>query len=296
MDNNAATSQNPPLAAGLTLLASAFVAGTTLLAKALGTGTLGPAMHPLQISHGRFLFAFLGFATAAMILRPTLQRPNWKLHIGRSSLGWGGVTLMFAAAAFIPLSDATAISFLNPVVGMLLAIPFLGEKIGPWRWGSAVLAFTGAMVLTRPGAGALELGAILALCAACFLGGEVIFMKKLTGRERPFQILLINNALGLTIASAVVIFVWQTPTPAQWAGLAGIGLLMATAQTCFINAMRLADASFVAPFFYAALAFAALYDAIIFGVIPDHVSWIGTALILCAAAILVWREARHASK
>ncbi|CUH54184.1 DMT family transporter [Shimia marina] len=296
MDNNAATSQNPPLAAGLTLLASAFVAGTTLLAKALGTGTLGPAMHPLQISHGRFLFAFLGFATAAMILRPTLQRPNWKLHIGRSSLGWGGVTLMFAAAAFIPLSDATAISFLNPVVGMLLAIPFLGEKIGPWRWGSAALAFTGAMVLTRPGAGALELGAILALCAACFLGGEVIFMKKLTGRERPFQILLINNALGLTIASAVVIFVWQTPTPAQWAGLAGIGLLMATAQTCFINAMRLADASFVAPFFYAALAFAALYDAIIFGVIPDRVSWIGTALILCAAAILVWREARHASK
>ncbi|MEL7205164.1 MAG: EamA/RhaT family transporter, partial [Pseudomonadota bacterium] len=55
---------NPPLAALLTLLAAAFVAGTTLLAKALGTGSfgswdLGPPLHPLQISQGRFLFALI---------------------------------------------------------------------------------------------------------------------------------------------------------------------------------------------------------------------------------------------
>ena len=264
-----------------------------MLANALGTGALGPEMHPLQISHGRFLFAFLGFATAAMIIRPHITRPSWGLHIGRSTLGWGGVTLMFAAAAFIPLSDATAISFLNPVVGMLLAIPFLGEKIGPWRWESAALAFGGAMVLTRPGAGALEFGAFLALGAAFAMGGELIFIKKLTGRERPFQILLINNAIGLTIASVAAAFVWQMPTLQQWAALVGIGLLMASAQTCFINAMRMADASFVSPFFYTSLAFAALYDAAVFSVMPDAISWLGAGIILCAAAILVWREGRN---
>jgi len=42
--------QNPGLAAALTLAAAAFAAGTTLLAKALGTGALGPELHPLQIS------------------------------------------------------------------------------------------------------------------------------------------------------------------------------------------------------------------------------------------------------
>ncbi|MFY0618339.1 DMT family transporter [Shimia sp.] len=293
MDPKTAPRTNPALAAALTLAASGFAAGTTLLAKALGTDTLGPALHPLQISHGRFLFAFLGFATVAMIVRPAISRPNWGLHVGRSTLGWGGVTLMFAAAAFIPLSDATAISFLNPVVGMLLAIPFLGERIGPWRWGSAALAFTGAMVLTRPGSGALEFGAVLALGAALAMGGELIFIKKLTGRERPFQILLINNGIGLTIASAAALFVWHAPTPLQWAALAGIGLLMASAQTCFINAMRLADASFVSPFFYTTLAFAALYDAVVFSVLPDAISWVGAAIIMTAAAILVWREARQ---
>ncbi|MCP4819217.1 MAG: DMT family transporter [Shimia sp.] len=286
------TRPNPALAAALTLAASGFAAGTTLLAKALGTETLGPALHPLQVSHGRFLFAFIIFSTAAAFLRPRFSRPNWKLHVGRSTLGWGGVTLMFAAAAFIPLSDATAISFLNPVVGMLLAIPFLGERIGPWRWGSAAIAFAGAMILTRPGSGALEFGALLALCAACALGGELIFIKLLSGREKPFQILLINNAIGLTIATVAVCFVWQTPNAAQWAALAGIGALMASAQTCFVNAMRLADASFVSPFFYTSLAFAAFYDALVFSVLPDAVSYVGAAMILTAAAILVWREAR----
>ncbi|MEO9461085.1 MAG: DMT family transporter, partial [Marinomonas sp.] len=247
------TQSNPALAAFLTLAASAFAAGTTLLAKALGTGALGPALHPLQISHGRFLFALLAISSVAAFMRPKIAKPNWGLHIGRSTLGWGGVTLMFAAAAYIPLSDATAISFLNPVVGMLLAIPFLGERIGRWRWGSAVIAFSGAMVLVRPGAGALEFGALLALGAALCMGSELIFIKLLSGRERPFQILLANNAIGLTIATVAVLFVWHPPTALQWAALAAIGFLMAAAQACFVNAMARADASFVSPFFYMAL-------------------------------------------
>lgn len=287
------TSQNPALAALLTIAASGFAAGTTLLAKALGTGALGTPLHALQISHGRFLFAFLGFAIAALILRPRFTKPNLGLHIGRSSLGWGGVTLMFAAASFIPLADATAISFLNPVFGMLFAIPFLGERIGPWRWGSAAIALLGALILMRPGAGALQFGALIALTAALCMGAELIFIKLLSGREKPFQVLISNNAIGLVIATVAVLFVWQSPAPLQWLALAGIGALMAMAQTCFINAMRLADASFVSPFFYCALAFATLYDALAFSVWPDWTSWCGAALILASAAILAWRETRN---
>lgn len=176
--------QNPALAALLTLAASAFAAGTTLLAKALGTGVLGPEMHAMQISHGRFLFALLGIGVATVVLRPRFTRPNLKLHVMRSSLGWGGVSLMFAAAAFIPLSDATAISFLNPVFGMMLAIPLLGEKVGPVRWSAALIALIGAAVLTRPGSGAIEMGALLALGSAMLLGTELITIKLLSRLEK----------------------------------------------------------------------------------------------------------------
>lgn len=284
--------QNPALAAMLTLCAAGFVAGTTLLAKALGTGALGPGMHALQVSHGRFLFAFLAIGAVTVVTRHRLSRPDLRLHVLRSGLGWGGVTLMFAAAAFIPLSDATAISFLNPVFAMMLAIPFLGETVGRVRWSAAGIALLGAAILTRPGSGVIELGALLALGAAFLLGAEMIPIKRLSGREGTVQILLMNNGIGLLIATVAAAFVWQWPSPQQWAALAAIGVLMASAQACFVNAMARADASFVAPFFYAALVFAALYDALVFGVIPDTVSFIGAAIILCGAGLLAWREAR----
>ena len=284
--------QNPALAASLTVLAAAFAAGTTLLAKALGTGVLGPEMHALQISFGRFLFALIAISCATAVMRPRFTRPHLGLHAGRSALGWGGVTLMFAAAAFIPLSDATAISFLNPVFGMLLAIPLLGEKVGPVRWSAALIALAGAAVLTRPGGDAIELGAVLALCSALCLGAELILIKRLSGREGPLQILFVNNAIGLCIAGFAASFVWQSPTASQWAALAGIGVLMAGAQACFVNAMARADASFVAPFFYAALVFAAIYDAAVFRVVPDAVSVLGACIILTGAGLLAWREGR----
>lgn len=284
---------NPALAALLTLLAAALLAGTTLLAKALGTGALGPALSPFQISHGRFLFALLGISAMAALIRPRFTRPDLATHARRSALGWGGVTLMFAAAAFIPLSDATAISFLNPVFGMLLAIPLLGERVGPIRWAAAATALVGAVILMRPGGGVIETGALLALGAAVCLGGELIFIKRLSGREGPWQILLVNNAIGLGIATLAVLRVWTAPTPAQWAALAALGLLMALAQTAFVNAMARGDASFVAPFFYTTLIFAALYDGVIFGIWPDAISVAGAAVIVAGAGLLLWREGRR---
>ncbi|WP_320178336.1 DMT family transporter [Roseovarius pacificus] len=285
--------QNPALAAMLTLAASAFAAGTTLLAKALGTGVLGPEMHALQISHGRFLFAFVAITTMIAVVRPRMTRPDFRLHAIRSAFGWGGVTLMFAAAAFIPLSDATAISFLNPVFGMMLAIPLLGEKVGPIRWSAALIALAGAVILTRPGGGAIEFGAMLALGSALLLGAELIAIKRLSGREGPYQILLVNNGIGLLIATLAMLPVWQMPTAQQWAALAAVGMLMAMAQACFVNAMARADASFVAPFFYAALVFAAIYDALVFHVLPDTVSVAGALIILTGAGLLAWREGRR---
>ena len=174
---------NPPLAIAFMLTATAFIAATMVMAKSLGTDTLGPPLHPLQISHGRFLFAFIAITAAAVILRPVAQ-PNLTLRLQPAhAFGWGGVTLMFAAVAFIPLADATAISFLNPVFAMLLAIPLLGERVGPVRWARRPLPCSGALILLRPTPESFQPAALLALGAALVMGMELIFIKKLSGRE-----------------------------------------------------------------------------------------------------------------
>ena len=288
--------QNIPLAIGFMVLATVFIAASTLFAKALGTGVFGPPMHALQISNGRFLFAFMAISGAVLITRQPIRNPDLRLHAVRTVFGWGGVTLMFAAVAFIPMSDATAISFLNPVFAMILAIPLLGEKVGPWRWAAAGIALTGAVILLRPTTGSLQFGAILALMAAVVMGFEVIFIKKLAGREGPLQILWVNNSFGLGISAVAVLAVWEMPTLAQWGGLAGVGLSMAVAQACFVNAVARAEASFIVPFTYATLVFASLYDGIIFGVVPDVVSSVGAGIIVAGGVLLAWREARLARR
>ena len=285
--------RNPGLAASLILAATAFIAGTTLLAKLLGTDTLGPPLHPFQISHGRFVFAFLTFGSAALLLRPRIVRPSWGLHLGRTGFGWIGVTLMFSSVAFIPLSDATAIAFLNPVFAMMLAIPLLGEKVGPVRWSAAGIAMFGAVILLRPSPDSFQPAALLALGAAAAMGFELIFIKKLSGREPVLQILFLNNLVGMLIASFAVAPFWQPPTPGQWLALAGIGVIMACAQTAFVNGMARADASFVAPFSYATLIFATIYDFALFKAIPDTISVIGAGIILVGALLLALREGRN---
>ena len=283
---------NPALAAGLIAVATAFIAATTLIAKALGTDQFGPAIHPFQIVFGRFLFAFLAFSIAVAILRPTLQRPHLGLHLARTLGGWAGLTLMFASVAYIPLADATAISFINPVFGMIFAIPFLGERVGKWRWLAAGISLIGAMILLRPTPDSFQPAALLALAAAVILGAELNVIKKLTSRENPFSILFVNNAIGVGIAGVAVIWVWQAPMPTQWVLMATLGVAMAVAQTCSVNAMARADASFVAPFSYGTLIFAALYDVVFYDVIPDHVTLLGAAIIILGALLLAWREGR----
>jgi drug/metabolite transporter (DMT)-like permease len=107
------------------------------------------------------------------------------------------------------------------------------------------------------------------------------------------QILLINNALGALIATMAALFVWQWPSPAQWATLAALGFTMASAQSLYIQAMRRADASFVMPFSYATLIFAAFYDLAVFGVVPTALSALGAGVILAGGLLLAWREGRR---
>ncbi|MEQ8585541.1 MAG: DMT family transporter [Thalassobaculaceae bacterium] len=275
--------------------AASLVAATTLMAKVLGQDLLGDPLPGFMVSAGRFLFAWLALVPVIAVMRPGFQGTRWKLHAARSVAGWATVTCIFTAAALMPLGDATAISFLNPLIAMVLAIPLLGERVGPWRWGAAGLALLGALVLIRPGMAAFQPAALIALAAALFGAFEVIFIKMLAGRsagegEPAIRILFVNNTIGATVAGCVALTVWQWPTPQQWLVLAAIGVVMVTAQSLFIQAMKRADASYVMPFFYAALVFAALYDAAVFEVVPVPLSILGAVLIVTGAVVLVWRE------
>ncbi len=282
-----------PLRGALMMLcASALVAATSLLAKVLGNGLSGDALHPLQVSAGRFVFAFSALLIIAPKLGLKFQAVPWRWHFLRSLFGWMGVTCMFAAAARMPLADAIAISFLSPIATMAMAIPLLGERVGVVRWSAAGISLLGAMILIRPGSDAFQVAALIALAAAFLMGLEAVFIKRLSGFEPTIRILFINNGFGAMLALTAATFVWVPPSTTQWGLLVLLGLIMVTAQTFFIQAMKSADASYVIPFFYATLVFAALYDFGVFQVIPGTFNLVGAAIIVAGAVFLAYRERR----
>jgi len=155
---------------------------------------------------------------------------------------------------------------------------------------AAVIAVTGAMILIRPGMEAFRVVALVALAAAFFQGTEGFLIKRLSGIEPVLRILLINNGFGAAVAVAAGFFVWVPLTIPQWAMLALLGVIMITAQLLFTLAMKRADASYVIPFFYSTLVFAAAYDLAVFGDMPAPSNWLGGGLIVAGAILLAWRE------
>ncbi|MCR9254594.1 MAG: DMT family transporter [Alphaproteobacteria bacterium] len=269
------------------VMASALLAVTTLFAKALGLD----GMHPLQVSSGRFLFALLALGALVAVrpgLRPGWTGTRWSVHLMRSVCGWLGVSCMFAAVALMPLAEATAISFLSPIVTMILAVIVLRELFG-WRKGvAASLSLAGAMVIIQPGSDAFQVAALVALAAACFMGAEGLFIKKLSDSEPPLRILLINNAIGASIALFAALWVWQAPSPQQWGLMAALGITMVIAQSFFIQSMKRAPATVVMPAFYMTLLFAAVYDILFFAIWPTETAWIGAAMIIAGALVVAF--------
>ncbi|MBX2870062.1 MAG: DMT family transporter [Acidiferrobacterales bacterium] len=272
------------------LIAVALFSVTSLLAKVLGGNEAVNQIHPFQISAFRFIFAFALIATIYRANSTPLRGIQWNWHVGRSIFGWLGVSCLFAAATQIPLGDANAISFLSVIVAMALSVYFLGENVGVRRWSAALVALLGGLLIARPGTTAFHPAALIAMASALFIGIEAIFLKKLSGRDHPLQILFCNNFIGATISLVVLVFVWQMPLPNQWLALAAIGVIMLGAQYFNILALQREEASYLLPFWYGAPLFAALYDFLLYEEVVSTWSALGIMMIVLGGVIISVRS------
>ena len=80
----------------------------------------------------------------------TLLRIHWPLHLLRGVLGVGMIAGFVYGLARMPLSTAYAIAFASPLMVTALAVPLLGEKVGPRRWTAIALGVIGVLVVLRP--------------------------------------------------------------------------------------------------------------------------------------------------
>ena len=135
----------------LFILSAAFLFGLgSVLSKKVGYVDASNSIHPFQIVYARFFFAFIFVSLIVLFKGAKFKSPNLRLHITRSVCGWTGVAILFSGVIFIPASDAVAITFLNPVFAMLLAIFVLKERLKMNRWIATFISLLGMLVLLRP--------------------------------------------------------------------------------------------------------------------------------------------------
>ena len=266
----------------LFILSAAFLFGLgSILGKKVGYADASDSIHPLQIVYARFFFALIIVSLIVLFKRPQFKRPNLQLHFARSACGWTGVAILFSGVIFIPASDAVAITFLNPLFAMLLAIFVLKERLIINRWIATLISLLGMLILLRPTLDfESNIFAYLCLAGAFIMGVEILMIKVLSEKEPFLQILLINNFIATLMGVVPMIFFFKVPNLLQSIELFSIGAAMVLGQFFFLNAMKGTETSFIAPFFYSTLVFVMILDLIFFGVIPDIISLIGASLII----------------
>lgn len=229
--------------------------------------------------------------TLATIGARGLLRVHWPLHLLRGALG----VLMMAGFVYglrsLPLSTAYAITFVAPLLVTALAVPLLGEHVGPRRWAAIVVGLVGVLVILRPtGAGMLTLGGLAVLGAAVCWAASAITVRLLAQRDSTQAMVFWLMAIMGIVCGALAWPDWRPIQSAHWPTIAGIGIAGTLAQVLLTEAFRRGEASLLSPLEYTALLWGTGLDVALWGVLPDAATWIGAAIIVASGLYLVRRE------
>lgn len=250
-------------------------------------------LHPFEVAFFRNLFglAFLAPWLFRYGLAP-FRTSNLRLHGLRSILNLVSMLCFFSALTLAPLADVTAITFTAPIFACALAAPLLRESVGKLRWAAVALGFAGTLVVLRPGIGEIGAGPLLAVTAALLWGAAILVIKRLTRSEPSVTITayMMIFLAPMSLAAAIPFWTWPSMEQCAWMlALAAFG----TAGHLFLNqALKEGETSVVTPVDFVRLVWAAVIGYLVFGELPDAMTWIGGAMICASAGMIAWREGR----
>jgi drug/metabolite transporter (DMT)-like permease len=264
---------------------------------------LSAFMSSLQVTLGRFAFQMV-FALAVAAIGPglaVLRAPNIWPHLLRGVFLSGASLCFFTAIATMPVADAIAIFFVEPMILTALSAIVLRESVGPRRWAAVAVGLVGAIIIIRPGFANFGATALLPLATAFLFALYLMITRQLSGSGGMLCVqftaglagtvllglaFIATNMAGYEPARAVM------PDLPGWALLAMVGGMSFFAHGLIVKAFAHAPASVLAPFNYLEIVSATLFGFLVFGDFPDGPTWLGIALIVGSGIYIAHRENR----
>ncbi len=280
----------PPRAA-LMMVASATLFGLMAVAIRYASHSL----HAFEIAFFRCLFG-------ALFALPLIHVHGWRIlrtqrlgfYVARCLVGTASMLCGFWALVHLPLAQAVALSYSTPMFVTIGAVLVLGEVVRMRRWSAVVAGFIGVVVIMRPASSDFSSATLVALTAAALSGLVTISIKFLSRSEPPDRIVLLTTLLWVPMTLPGALVVWQWPTLEAWPWLVLSGALGTGGHYCWTRALKLADASALAPLSYLQLLVVAALAWLLFGEVIDRYTVLGAGIVIGASLYIARREARLA--
>jgi drug/metabolite transporter (DMT)-like permease len=275
-------------------MALLLLMGTTII-FALGDATSKltvATMHPAQIFFVRCVivagvtvpFVFFRLGSAAF------RTDHPKTQIFRGICVLLSSVLFISGLSYLPLADASALNFVWPLLITVLSVFILREKVGVRRWAATAVGFFGMLLIIRPGTSAFQTAAFFPLISALTWSIAAVMTRSVSAHDRAETTIVWSSLVMLAGSCLMVPFFWETPTPREWLMMSAIGLFSIVGHSLMVFAYERANASFLAPFSYVQLVWAASLGYLVFGSIPDRWIAAGSFLIVASGIYTAHRE------
>ncbi|MBV5266647.1 DMT family transporter [Pinisolibacter aquiterrae] len=262
---------------------------------------LTQSMPAMEVAFVRFVGQLLVAGVVGLVIGEgrRLIPPRPLGHVLRGLFLAATSLLFFSALAAMPLTDALAIAFAEPMILTALSPIFLGETIGWRRWAACGVGFLGTLIIIRPSFEQFGHVALLPLGSALTFAGYHIMTRKLSGQGSltavQFTTGLVGTvALGIVLAASAGAGVLSAPVVwpqgMGWVIFLSIGVLSFVTHGMIVTAFGHAPAAVLAPFGYLEIVSATGLSLLVFGDFPDPPTWAGIGLIVASGLYIVHRE------
>lgn len=249
----------------------------------------------VEIAFYRNLIGCLPFLFVVFALRRrqilVLKTKPWLVGI-RAIIGSISLIVTFTAYSLMPLADTAALLFASSLFIPILAVVFLKETVGPYRWTAVVIGFIGVIIMARPTGNVHVIGIAVALIAALLHAVLQIILRYLGRFESPETVTFYFFSIGTAVTAAALPFVAVKPTIDEIPMLLGVGLSGAAAQFLLSTAYKNAPAAVVTVFNYTSIVWAMAFGWMIWNEWPLPMVLLGAAIVIVANVLIIWRESR----
>jgi drug/metabolite transporter (DMT)-like permease len=216
-------------------------------------------------------------------------------HFWRGLMGTLSMGLGFAALAYLPLPEVTAIGFAAPLLAVVFAAMYLDERVPKLNWLAVLLGLGGVLIVLYPRftvfdrtmSGHAELlGVSLVLGCAVFAALAQTVVRKLLATDRTPIIVLWFSVIATSLSLLTLPFGWVVPLPVDGMALVASGIVGAAAQILMTESYRHAGASTVSPLDYTSLLFALAIGYAVFDEVPSLSLVLGALLVILAGVLV----------